>query len=136
MVSRNTDWHWFGSLICLNTKGLAWDWFEVTTSQCIRSYSMQDATSWRCWAVLQLCNVVLSFSTNMKKGRREICRNVHLSTIKSKSEAWQKQLCIMTVHLTISSNVKFYKYTPLVTFYFKVLCHSTITGLLQMLSQK
>lgn len=94
---------------------------------------MPGVTSWRYWAVLQFCNV-LSLSTDMKKGRREMCRNVHLSTRESKSEGFQMKFCIMRIHLSISSDVKFYKYTPLVTFYFKVLCHSTVTGSLEMSS--
>lgn len=71
----------------LNTMWLAWDSFYIVSppgwaGQCFNFVMSSRLLAQSIW----------------KEGRREMCRNVHLSTRKSKSEAWQKQLCIMWVH--------------------------------------
>lgn len=72
MVSWSINVHRYGPLIYLTTKWLARDLFWAPMSQCVCSYLVPGVTSWRSWAVLQLRNVVLSLSADIKK-REEKC---------------------------------------------------------------
>lgn len=72
MVSWSTNVHRYGPLIYLTTKWLARDLFWAPMSQCVCSYLVPGVPSWRSWAVLQLHNVVLSLSADIKK-REEKC---------------------------------------------------------------